>query len=211
MKLFTSFTLPALALAFMMVGGPPVLAQTQDDIDREYKNYYDPFYDPYFDTKGGYGQDEILTGRELRAEIMQNLEMSPFVDDRNIRVSVERNIATLSGIVEDRSAMIDAVEIAYDAGAMRVRNEINLLNQQERDERPWADMRDQELKAEIEDELWWSPFVNGDRIRVQVQGGVATLHGTVENQDEIADAVENAYEAGAKRVISRLWVNSDLS
>lgn len=208
MKLFASFTLPALALAFMLIGGPPVLAQTQNDIDREYENYYDPFYDPYFDTNGGYGQDDILTDRELRAEIMQDLEMSPFVDDRNIRVSVDRNIATLSGTVEDRSAMIDAVEIAYDAGAMRVRNE---LNQQERDERPWADMRDRELKAEIEDELWWSPFVNDDRIRVDVQDGVATLHGTVENQDEIADAVENAYEAGAKRVISRLWVNPDLS
>lgn len=209
MKLFTSFTLPALALAFMMVGGPPVLAQTQNDIDQEYENFYDPFYDPYFDTNGGYNDDDILTDRELRAEIMQDLEMSPFVDERNIRVSVDRNIATLSGTVEDRSAMIDAVEIAYDAGAMRVRNE---LNQQRRmDERPWAEMRDRELKAAIEDELWWSPFVNDERIRVDVQDGVAVLHGTVENKDEIADAVENAYDAGAKRVRSRLWVNPDLS
>jgi osmotically-inducible protein OsmY len=139
---------------------------------------------------------------------MRDLEMSPFVDEDIIHVSVNKNIATLSGRVEDRSAMIDAVGIAYDAGAMRVRNE---LRQKEMDERPWEKMRDAELKKEIQDELWWSPFVNGDRIRVTVQDGVATLHGTVEKQGEIADAVENAYEAGAKRVKSRLWVNPDLS
>ncbi len=99
--------------------------------------------------------------------------------------------------------MIDAVEIAYDAGARRVRNQLRQLDV---DDRPWEGMRDDELKDAIENELTMSPFVDADRIRVTVRNGVATLSGRLENKGEIADAVENAYEAGAKRVKSRLWV-----
>ncbi|MBA3612040.1 MAG: BON domain-containing protein, partial [Nitrospirales bacterium] len=130
-----------------------------------------------------------------------------FVDGDDVRVSVDNRVATLSGTVEDRSAMIDAVELAYDAGARKVRNK---LSQRDRGERPWADMRDSELKEEIRDELDRSPFVNSDQISVSVRNGVATLSGGVENKGEIPDAVENAYEAGAKRVKSRLWVDPDL-
>jgi hypothetical protein len=32
----------------------------------------------------------------------------------------------------------------------------------------------------------------------------------VENQGEMADAVENAYEAGAKNVRNRLWIDPTL-
>lgn len=212
MNILRSFISPIAACAFILFMGAPGLAQSQMYYD-DYDNYYDPFYDPYFDDYGNYGYDYgydeyIQTDPELRAEIMRDLSMSPFVDGEDITVSVDAGIATLSGRVEDRSAMIDAVEIAYDAGAWNVRNE---LDQRDRDERPWVNMRDHELKEDIREELTYSPFVNSDNIRVTVRNGVATLFGGVENKGEIADAVENAYEAGAKRVKSRLWVDPDLS
>ncbi len=209
MKLLTNFQRLSMAFAFLMcVGGAPGLAQSQVVYD-DYDPYYD--YDDYYGSDYDYGydyDDYILTDSELRKRIKLNLAMSPFVDGEDVRISVDHGVATLSGSVEDRSAMIDAGELAYDAGAWKVRNK---LSQREMGERPWADMRDRELKQEIRDELESSPFVNSDRISVIVTNGVATLYGGVENKGEIADAVENAYEAGAKRVKSRLWVDPDLS
>lgn len=211
MKLLTTFQrLSTVSVFLLFVGGVPGLAQSQPLYDDYGYGYgYDPYYDGYYGyNEYGYGYDDgVLTDSELRRRIHLNLAMSPFVDGEDVRISVDNRVATLSGTVEDRSAMIDAVELAYDAGARKVRNK---LSQRERGDRPWADMRDSELKEEIRDELASSPFVNADQISVSVRNGVATLSGGVENKGEIADAVENAYEAGAKRVKSRLWVDPDL-
>ncbi|MEX2493869.1 MAG: BON domain-containing protein [Nitrospirales bacterium] len=207
-----------LICALWMVGAPGI-AQSQVGYYDGLGPYNDRYYDPYYYDGYGYGYDPygyydddyddgVLTDAELRARIRLDIAMSPFVDKESLRVSVENGVATLSGSVDDRSAMVDAVEIAYDAGAWKVRNK---LRQRNIDARPWADMRDSELKQEIQEELAYSPFVNSDQISVSVRNGVATLYGGVENKGEIADAVENAYEAGAKRVESRLWVDSDLS
>lgn len=217
--LYRFFTAVMSLSVVVILGGTPGNVQGQTDRTGYDENelFQEPY--PYFESM--YDSDD-RTFREddrlrddarrrdldLRKDIISDLSRSPFVEGENITVSVNHGIATLGGTVEDRSAMIDAVEIAYDAGAMRVRNQ---LHPQTIEDRPWAEMRDREIREEIEEELWWSPYVNEERINVRVQDGVAILHGTVENREEIADAVENAYEAGAKRVISRLWVNPDLS
>lgn len=75
-----------------------------------------------------------------------------------------------------------------------------------RDDRPWADMSDRELAEAVRDEIFWSPFVDNDPIQVQARQGVVTLQGTVEDESEMKAAVENAYEAGARRVNNRLRV-----
>ncbi len=206
-----------LAFALCVVGSPS-MAQSQSGIYNDGSlNHSDPYidrpYHPYSYDNSGHAyipsryEDGTLTDPSLRARIRLDLAMSPFVDREHIRISVDDGVATLSGIVADRRAMIDAVEIAYNAGARKVHNR---LHPRHREARPRKDMRDTELKREIEEELVWSPFVNSDRIDVRVKNGVATLYGGVENTGEIADAVENAYEAGAKRVNSRLWVDPDL-
>ncbi len=62
-----------------------------------YDNYFDPYYDGYTD-EFGYDTDEyVLTDLELRQAIVRNLFMSPFVDGKDIDVSVQNVIATLSG------------------------------------------------------------------------------------------------------------------
>lgn len=45
-----------------------------------------------------------------------------------------------------------------------------------------------------------------DPIRIAANNGVVTLRGTVEDTDEMAAAVENAYEAGARRVNNHLRI-----
>lgn len=63
------------------------------------------------------------------------------------------------------------------------------------------------VRSEIQDELWWSPFVDADDVEVSVEDGIATLTGEVDTWSERSAAVENAYEGGAISVIDRLDVD----
>ncbi len=67
-------------------------------------------------------------------------------------------------------------------------------------------LTDAQIKENIEDELWWSPFVNENEVKVEVESAVATLTGTVNSYEEKDAAVENAYEGGADAVVDRLEV-----
>lgn len=66
---------------------------------------------------------------------------------------------------------------------------------------------DARLKEEIKDELFWSPFVDADQVKVTVDDGIATLKGEVDSWVESHVAVENAYEGGARAVLNELAVN----
>ncbi|HSO18884.1 MAG TPA: BON domain-containing protein [Desulfosarcina sp.] len=65
---------------------------------------------------------------------------------------------------------------------------------------------DTQIKADIEEEFFWSPFVDGDGILVSVENRTATLTGTVDSWREFDAATQNAYEGGAARVDNRLVV-----
>jgi len=66
-----------------------------------------------------------------------------------------------------------------------------------------ADLR---LKQDVKWELALSPYVDADFIRVVVRDGVVTLRGSVEDQSAAKAAVDNAIEAGAKKVINKLSI-----
>lgn len=63
---------------------------------------------------------------------------------------------------------------------------------------------DDELKENIEDQLWWSPLVDEANVKVLVNAGKVILQGTVENHKERKAAIENAYEGGARIVVDQL-------
>ncbi len=63
---------------------------------------------------------------------------------------------------------------------------------------------DAEILDDVEDELWWSPFVDEDDVTVTVDNGVVTLEGTVDSWAERSAARDNAYEGGA------MWVDNEL-
>lgn len=63
-------------------------------------------------------------------------------------------------------------------------------------------LSDWEIREDIRDELFWSPFVDSDQITVAVDDGVATLTGSVEDWDEYRAARANAFEGGATAVVS---------
>jgi osmotically-inducible protein OsmY len=68
----------------------------------------------------------------------------------------------------------------------------------------WEKKADSELHTAVESQLWWSPYVAGSSIEVTVQNGIVILSGQIEDWDAARTAVKNAYDAGARRVKSRL-------
>lgn len=157
------------------------------------------------------------------------LERDPYVERHELTVHVRNGVASLYGHVDsdfEREQANDVV--ARTQGVVEVENHLAVqtglgLRQYDPYVDPWmphsrpyygywtgpysySALTDQQIEAEIEDELWWSPFVDGDEITVKVDDGVATLTGDVDSWSEFTSATENAYEGGAVRVRNRLQI-----
>jgi hypothetical protein len=97
-------------------------------------------------------------------------------------------------------------------GEDRYQDDERMYREERRDQRMDRNRRtmgalsksDQQLKRDVENELMWSPAVDPDKVSVSVRDGVVTLNGEVNNPEQIDSAIENAYDAGARQVISKL-------
>jgi osmotically-inducible protein OsmY len=67
-------------------------------------------------------------------------------------------------------------------------------------------LSDEQIKQNIEDKFYWSPFVDSDDINVAVDGGVATLTGTVGTWIGWGEADRDARKSGATSVLNRVTV-----
>jgi osmotically-inducible protein OsmY len=68
----------------------------------------------------------------------------------------------------------------------------------------WEWKGDAEIKADVEDELFWSPYVDSEDITVKVNDGDVVLEGVATDWAEADTAVGNAFEGGARSVRARL-------
>ena len=167
---------------------------------------------------------EDLTDSEAADNVRSALARDPYIDRYEITVSVVDGTVYLYGAVDSYFEKAQADDVAARAqGVMAVNN--NLTVEEEYDpyaydpyiddwymyDYDWYDYQptytmkaDAEIKEDINDELWWSPFVDADDVNVQVDDGTATLTGTVQSWSEFNAATENAFEGGAT------WVDNDL-
>lgn len=158
----------------------------------------------------------------LRARIIRALAMNPLTDAPEISVSVDDGKVRLSGRVDTFSEQVEASEIAGSfAGATEVDNQLEVqrpiapyvpgpyldpfdpLPTYVRGDRP---LRDETLHRAILRELLWDPHVDAWQVQVSVEGGRATLTGTVDSWVERFRAMLNAVQAGANRVDNQLEV-----
>ena len=72
---------------------------------------------------------------------------------------------------------------------------------------PQPYLSDEQIKKNIEDRFFWSPFVDRDDIKVTVNGGVATLTGTAGTWVGWGEADKDAHKGGATFVLNRVTVN----
>jgi len=67
-------------------------------------------------------------------------------------------------------------------------------------------MTDEQIKTSIKGGFFWSPFVDSGDIKVSVNGGVATLTGTVGTRIGWNEASRDAYNGGATKVVNQVKI-----
>jgi len=158
----------------------------------------------------------------LESIIERAFVRDPIVESFQITVDVRNGVVDLYGSVGTVFEKDQAEDIASRVnGVITVNNYIVVSAIADRYLNEWRYGRDvghpygppvrrlqtdADIKEEIEDEFFWSPFVNGDTIDVSVKSGTATLTGTVGSWTEYNAASDNAYEGGAAVVDNQLKV-----
>ncbi len=161
---------------------------------------------------------------EVARDIGNAVARDPYLERYDIDIDVTNGTATLSGTVDSHFEKARAEDIAARThGVAAVRNGLEVDSPESwiaydpyvddyypydytwNDYAPYVTFRsDREIRLNIENEFWWSPFVDGDDVSVTVENGVATLTGTVDSWAERRDATENAFDGGA------VWVDNNL-
>lgn len=171
---------------------------------------------------------EVPADVELINDVSHALLMDPYVERFEIDVDAVNGIVYLDGEVDsyfEKSQAEDITSRVY--GVVDVKNYLNVRDAYTMQNRDYYydyynwnttypsdygitlyshPVSDDEIKASIENQLWWSPFINEDDIEITVDQGVATLSGEVETISEREMAVQNAYEGGASVVINNIEV-----
>lgn len=168
--------------------------------------------------------NDLPTDEQIEHDIEWSMVVNPITEAYEIGVEVEKGKVTLTGTVDRYAEAAEAAELALGtAGVAGVTSQI-VVEQPEHPliyfpyghpyfpyMRTWdvyvpatTHSADDQIEAAIDDQLFWSPFVDGDDVTVSVTHGVATLTGTVQSGYERDAAIANAYEGGAISVLDRL-------
>lgn len=143
---------------------------------------------------------DVPEDNKLKARVATALENDPYIQRHNLDIGVDSGRIYLSGQVHtswEKQRAASVVETVK--GVVRVINNLDY-------DRKWQWKPDWEIRERVQDELYWSPFVDSDEIEVGVNNGIVTLSGTVDNYSESQSAEDNAYEGGAKDVDNNLTV-----
>jgi osmotically-inducible protein OsmY len=137
---------------------------------------------------------------ELAKKVRLALLRNSYTHQHEIGVTVNNRLVMLDGAVNSNLEKAKAQEVVSTVkGVAAVTNNLRVM-------KTWTPKDDWEIKKDIEDELWWSPFVDENDIAVTVTDGAVTLVGVVDTLRERRVATENAYEGGAKHVRNALKV-----
>jgi osmotically-inducible protein OsmY len=161
------------------------------------------------------------------------LAWDPLLDSSTIDAAVINHVAYLSGAVESGLEKAEAHDVAARTkGVLVVRDRLKvepeyLMPYEEPlddyyygwpgyysywpgylflADGPRPPKSDAQIKKAIENAFFWSPFVHSDDITVTVDGGVATLKGTVGSWLAWSEADKDAHQSGASFVRDRLTV-----
>jgi osmotically-inducible protein OsmY len=142
---------------------------------------------------------------QIARQVWDAFSRNPFVERRDISVSVINGKVHLYGTVDSFSERTIAEDLASRVkGVVAVENRLTV-----EDSLPEGKAKsDWEIKEDIESELSWDPFVDSDEVTVTVSDGVVTLTGTVYSWTERAAASTDAYQGGALKVQNRLKVRN---
>jgi osmotically-inducible protein OsmY len=134
----------------------------------------------------------------IEENVDEALGWDPVVERHEIDPVVRNRKVYLYGNVDNYYEKAHAEDVvAGVAGVAEVGNNLTVNG-------TWQWKSDREITMDIRDELYWSWVVNENTIDVEVDEGVATLEGRVGDWQERRAAIEEAFDGGAKVVVSRL-------
>ncbi len=147
-------------------------------------------------------QEEPPTDTELAKRIRKALERNAAVERYEITVSVLNGKAYLYGTVDSYYEKRKAKEAAASVnGVVAVANNLAVSF-----EWPWKD--DWAIRQDVENEVYWNPYLDEREITVSVDDGIVELNGSVDTWFEREEATQEAWEGGAKSVDNNLRVRA---
>ena len=145
---------------------------------------------------------DLPNDAEIRTSVNAALVKDVYIARHEITTTVFNGHVYLYGTVDSQFEKERAEEVASGIdGVAAVTNYITVDEAYD-----FASSNDLEIEADIEDQLFWSPYVDADQVNVTVVDGVATLSGAVDSWAEWGAARDNALEGGARRVMNQLEV-----
>ncbi len=146
---------------------------------------------------------EIPDDETLADKVETAIADSPLLDKYDIDAAAENGLVYLDGLVHTAFEKWKAKDIAWGIrGVVDVENRIATR-------RGWTWKGDQQIKMDVWEQLYWSPFVRVDDVEISVDDAVVALEGEVDTWIARRQARINAYQAGAKAVKNKLNIGSD--
>lgn len=130
--------------------------------------------------------EEEMTDKQLRLDIIDELDFEPSIDAADIGVAVDQGVVTLTGHVRSYSDKITTLDIVEKVvGVRAIADEIEV--------RPIGAhvTADDEIAKRVVNSLKWNTSAPADKIHVTVAKGRVTLEGDVEWRYQ-ADAAARA-------------------
>jgi osmotically-inducible protein OsmY len=145
---------------------------------------------------------DIFSDSRIAQQLELSLRQAGLPGRSEVTVMVADGVVSLSGTVGSYFDSVQAQEIAAGMmGVREVRSSLVVRNTPRR-------KTDGEISEAIQRGFWRTPVVYIRSPAVSVKDGVATLQGVVESFQELEQAREKAYDAGAKRVRNYLEVRN---
>lgn len=122
---------------------------------------------------------------QIQAEIERRLELHPQIDELLVDVMVENGEVTITGVVGSVAEQTEVLQSAWTAGVQDVDLSglsIEWWTRESMYQTQTPDIKtDAELEQDAKDALLYEPRVASFELNVQVENGVASLSGTVDN------------------------------
>jgi len=144
--------------------------------------------------------EDTFTDREIAENVRLSLNWNPVLEKYDIGVMVRNRRVNLNGTVYSNFEKEYAEEIASKViGVAEVKNNIEVHYK-------WVWKANEDIKSDLEQTLYWNVYVDEKDVSIEVEEGKVILYDTVNNLLELREAVNCAFEAGAKDVQSRLKI-----
>lgn len=160
---------------------------------------------------------EIPENEELETKVSIALENDPAIDRWDIQVTAKNGVIFLNGTVDSYYAKFHVNDlVSKEKGVVAIENNLAIYDDNDRYYYTYYDWNsyyapqhvdvsneykeDEQIRKDIINQLFWSPYVNESEVDVTVVDGTAILKGIVDTYRERKYAEVNAFEGGAKKV-----------